>query len=340
MGYYINQMQNTYNHYKYHYLDHLTTVIDIRDNYWSFAMDLFSINDFKLPINSLAADLQLPYQTVENISFNLNSDQSGAQEAVEHNKKYCRIYSGNFNVDISQNEYLKQDLENVKLNFELSLFIDPEAAKGAGSDIKQEDLDNLIIETSEQRWSFVAYYTNTHIVDSNQTVNNISGYTLPFGNQCIATSRPVTISNPLLTNLQTSFNDLTTIKSNTAFQVLSGKVKFYYWLELESESKVLEKNLIIDRSLTNNIKISLNDNTLFDYEKNEVIFDPIGTEGFYIPKYSQGYYEIELQVMQTNAINKFVIRNSFNFVKNTTKPYIAIMHKVINSLDGFKEVSF
>ncbi|MBQ0045826.1 MAG: hypothetical protein KBS35_02965 [Mycoplasma sp.] len=341
MSYFINEIKdNTYNHYKYHYLDHLTTVIDIRDNYWSFAIDLYSINDFKLPINSLAGDLQLPYQRMENIAFNLASDQTGAQEAVKYNKKYCHIYSGCFNVDISQNDFFKQDLNNTKIDLTLSLFIDPEAAKAAGTDISQDNLDNLINETNEQRWDFVAYYTNTHLIDNSCEIDNITGFNLPIGKQCIPTINPILVSLPSLENLKVSFNDLITISSIVPFQIMSGKIKFYYWLELSSECKTIETVLEIDRQLSNSKTVSLNNYTVFDYGKNEVVFDPIGVKGFNIPKYSQGYYELELQVQQDNTINKFIIKNKFSFQQNIIKPYIAITHRVIESLEGFKEVNF
>ncbi|MCQ3915245.1 MAG: hypothetical protein MJ195_00345 [Mycoplasmoidaceae bacterium] len=99
----------------------------------------------------MAGDLSLPFQQVENIAFNLATDQTYAKVGVEHNADYSKIYSGYFTVDISQNEYLKQDLNNVKLNLELGLFIDPEAAKAAGSSLPQDLLDALIDETFEQR---------------------------------------------------------------------------------------------------------------------------------------------------------------------------------------------
>lgn len=341
MSYFINEIKdNTYNHYKYHYLDHLTTVIDIRDNYWSFAMNLYSINDFKLPINSLVGDLQLPYQRLENIAFNLASDQSDAQDSVKYNKKYCRIYTGAFNIDVSQNEFFKQDLNNAKIDFDLNLYVDPEAAKGAGSDISQDNLDNLINETSEQRWDFVAYYTNTNLITQSTEIDNITGFSLPMGKTCIPTIKPVIINLPSLINLKNSFNELINISSLVPFQVVSGKIKFYYWLEFSSECKTLETVLQIDKELSTNRTISLNNYTFFDYEKNEVVINPIGVYGFNIPKYSQGYYELELQIEQDNAVNKFLIKNNFSFNQNIIKPYIAITHKVIERLEGFKEVIF
>ncbi|MCQ2747939.1 MAG: hypothetical protein MJ223_01555 [Mycoplasmoidaceae bacterium] len=63
-----------------------------------------------MPNNSLSGDLILPYQTISNLTFNLNSDQTKAKENVNHNQNYAHLYSGTFDVDISENEYFKQDL--------------------------------------------------------------------------------------------------------------------------------------------------------------------------------------------------------------------------------------
>lgn len=341
MSYYIKQIENNkYNHYKYHYLDHMTCVIDVRDNYWSFAMDLYDINNFKLPVDSLAGNLQLPYQTIQDITFNLNSDQTHAKDQVEYNRDYAHLYSTVFNIDVSQNELFKQDLENFKLNFQLSLFIDPEAAKAAGTDLKQDDLDALVNETSEQRWNFETYYTNTHIIEQNATINNITGYSLVFGHECLPTTRAIDVSCLHLDNLTQSFNELVSLQCTTAFQVLSAKVKFIYWLELETESKTLEKTLDIDRRSTNQTTICLNDNTYFDFENNKVIFDPLGVKGFNIPRFAHGYYEVELLLSQEETVNKLIIKNNFNFIENQTKPYVFVCEKTINSLEGFKEVIF
>lgn len=342
MGYYfIKEIEhNIWNHYKYHYLDHISTVIDIHDNCWEFAMDLYSINDFRLPINSLAGDMQIPYQQVKDIAFNLASDQSHAKESVVHNADYCRIYSGNFVVDISQNEFFKQDLDNVKLTFDLSLFLDPEAAKGAGDDIKQEQLDPLIDETFEQRWSFELYYTNTHVVKHSQKINNIIGYSLLNGNECIPTYEPISVSSASYVGLTNPINTLAHLESLAPFQIISAKVKFYYWIELSSEGKELEKVLNVDRQPTTSLSINLDDYTIFDYVNNNVVFNPIGVKGFNIPKYSHGYYELELSVLQSNTTNKFIVRNDFDFAQSQAQPVIYIIHQRIDDLEGYKEIKF
>lgn len=340
MSYFIKKIENNkYNLYQYHYLDHMTAVIDIRDNYWAFDIDLHSINDFSLPVNSLAGTLQLPYQQIEDITFTYNTDQSTAQSGVEYNKNYARLYSTHFEVDVSQNQYLKQDLNNIKLLMELSLYIDPEAAKGAGTDIEQDALDKLINETSEQRWSFEMYYSNTYLIQQNGAFDNINGFSLPFGHECIATSREIIVKTNLLNNLTQSFDNLVSLFSNAPFQVLTAKVKFNYWIGYDGQQKVIEKVLDIDRNVTTRCDINLNDYTLYDFDRDEIIFDPVGTKGFYLPKLSQGNYEVELQILQSNTISKVVISNNFNFITSEIKPYIVVAQRYIDNLDGFKEVN-
>lgn len=341
MGYEIKKIENnTFNHYKYHYLDHMCCVIDIKDNYWDFQVDLYSINNFKLPLNSLAGDLNLPFQQIESIAFNLSSDQTNAKIGVKHNEQYSKIYSGHFSVDISRNEYLKQDLNNVKLNLELGLYIDPEAIKAAGSEISQDALDDLVNETHEQRWSFEMYYTNTYHIKQTGKVDNIHSYKMPLGNLCIPIVKEVNITSDVLTGMACPFNKLTSISSSTQFQILSAKVKFYYWIKTASEPKTIEKIIEVDKTPSNTIDINLNDSTIYDYEKNEVVFNPSGAKGFYIPEYSNGYYELELNILQNTTLNKFVVTNWFDFTNHIGKPIIGISHKVINDISDFKEVIY
>ncbi|MCQ2957142.1 MAG: hypothetical protein MJ233_04960 [Mycoplasmoidaceae bacterium] len=42
---------------------------------------------------------------------------------------------------------------------------------------------------------------------------------------------------------------------------------------------------------------------------------------------------MELQIMQETTINKFIIKNSFNFVNDEPQPLIQIAHRVIQEID-------
>jgi len=340
MGYYINKMENTYNQYKYQYLDHMEATIDIRENYWDFATKLFCINDYNLPPSSLVANLEIPYQQVKDISFFLATDQSRAKDAVKYNKKYSHIYESNFSVDVSSNQFLKQDINNTKIDCSIKLEIDPQVLKNAGVSLPQDAVDSLIVETSEQRWNFSMYYSNTHIISGSEIISNINGYELVAGHDCGSKATIVEIgSNDYSTN-NNSINDLVYLQSNMPFQIITGKVKFNYWLEDDPTCKTLETTLLLDRTMVNEITISLNQRTSYDFVNNKVLLDTGGILGFYIPRYSHGNYEVELQINQTNTLTKLIIKNEYVFLNNINNPHITSSRVRIDSLDGFERIKW
>ncbi|MCQ3908130.1 MAG: hypothetical protein MJ200_00790 [Mycoplasmoidaceae bacterium] len=72
------------------------------------------------------------------------------------------------------------------------------------------------------------YYTNTHYINNNGLIDNPYSFKLPFGHTCFPLIKEVEVTSDNLYNLTSPINSLTTIMSNTPFQVLGAKVKFYY----------------------------------------------------------------------------------------------------------------
>lgn len=340
MSYVIKKIPENYiNNYKYNYLDHLEAIVDLRDNYWDVDMQLYCINNSNLPLNTFTIDMQLPYQEANNISFNLASDQEGVKDKVDGNFDYAKLYESKFEIDVSQNEYLKQNLSNAKLTCIVNLEVDPQVIEKSGFTPDQEMLDGLITETSEQRVMFDLDYSNYYKVEKDAVIQNNYGYSLARGeSSCFSKIRLVDVTSNDYQDNTKSIVNLTTISSATLFQVLSAKVKFYYWLDYETVQNELEINLNIDTNLTNSIDINLQDKTIYDFVNNKVVVDPNGITGFYIPRFSSGYYELELKIYQDGNLNTFMIKNIFNFKQNINKPYIAIGNITINDLDGYKEV--
>lgn len=341
MGYYyIKPMaDNVYNHYKYQYLDHISAIIDLKENYWQFYMQLFCINNCLLPVNTLNVSIHLPYQEVKSLSFNLASDQSQAQSSVSHNAKYCKIFENSFNVDVSQNQYFKQDINNQKISILVNLDLNPEPIKASSVDYNPQDLDGLFQETCEQKWNFSLYYSNTYVIKNNQQINNQYGYTLPNGDLALAKTRLVELTSQDYSQSTNSIINLVEIKSPNEFQLVSCKVKFYYWLDLETEAKNIETNILVDKKFSTTAVIKFTDCTLYDFVNNKAVIDPSGIQGFYIPKYAHGYYEIELLLSQEGNTSKFVIKNDFNFIKTMVKPYIGASSIFINDLKDFRKVN-
>ncbi len=340
MQYFIKKLpEHDLNPYRYSYLDHLETFIDLRDNYWEFDMQLYVINNASVPLNSYTIDMQLPYQTASNIAFNLATDQTGVQDRVDGNKEYAKLFDAKFNIDISQNEYLKQNLENAKVNCTVALQIDPEPIEKASFSPDQEYLNGFINETGEQKATFNLDYSNYYQVVKDKQLMNNYGFSLGrHSSSCFSRVRLVDVSSEDYLNNTRAINKLTSIACETPFQVLAGKVKFHYWLDLTQEEKLFEANLILDGLETNQKDICLDQATSYDFVNDKVILNPAGINGFYIPKYATGYYEVELKFCQDGNVHTFMIKNDFNFLQNINEPYIAVSNVVINDLKDFKEV--
>ena len=73
--------------------------------------------------NSFIGTLQLPYQDISNIAFNLASNQNQAKSSIPQNQKYPYVYNADFNVDISQNQFFSQDLNNNNVSCYINLQI-------------------------------------------------------------------------------------------------------------------------------------------------------------------------------------------------------------------------
>ena len=340
MSYTLEQIPASKGHpkNKYQYLDHVETLIEIKYNYWSFDMQLYLINNYNLPPGLIVGELDLPYQQVKDLTFNLATDQSEASKRVTELASYAKIFESKFDVDVSNNELFKQDISNAKINCSIKLEVDPQIIKNAGVQLEQERVDALISETSTQSWDFEMYYTNTNLINGSDKVLNQFGYALSNNHECMTKFRIVDVSsNDYSSNIE-AINDLVTIQSDTVFQVISAKVKFYYWLDNQAEQKELETVLRPDRSLTKNLQLSVNRQSLYDYTNNKVTWDVGGITGFYIPKLSHGYYELELLINQDCNVNKFIIKNPFVFIKDVFDPYIGVSHIVITDVTDYKKV--
>ena len=153
MGYSLDTIPESKSHpkNKYQYLDHVEAIVDIKYNYWSFNTQLYCINNFSLPPNLVVCCLDLPYQQIKDLTFNLATDQSSASSKVSELGSYAKIFESSFDVDVSNNELFKQDISNAKINCSIKMEIDPQILKEAGLKLDQDKVDGLINETSSQR---------------------------------------------------------------------------------------------------------------------------------------------------------------------------------------------
>lgn len=336
--YYIKKIPNNTNYCQYFYLDHIESIIVLKDNYWDFHIDLFTINNSLLPPNVLLGNLKLPYQEVNEITFNLASNQSRASADNYKYNEYCHIYQTNTQINIAGNDFFKQDINNTKLNCTLNLELDTASLKNAGINFDQQAIDQLIVEIQEQKWDMELYYSNSYLIQNKGTINNIYGYQLTKGKKCIENFNIVNISCNNYTDNIEPIIDLANIKSPNEFQILSAEVKFVYSKKLECNPKTYTINLLPDPTCVKELNISFNSSTIYDYDNEQVTYDPYGITGFYLPINVEGYYELYLQIKQENNTVKIAIKNPFNFNNFSTKPHIFVSHISIDNLKDFKEV--
>ena len=336
--YYINKIPNTINHYQYFYLDHIELIIVLKDNYWDFHIDLFTINDLVLPPNILLGNLKLPYQEINGITFNLSADQTRALGDVYKYTKYCHIYQTNLQINIAANEFFKQEINNARLSCLLNLELDTESLKNTGINFDQQTIDQLTTEIQEQKWDIELYYSNSHLINSNGSINNIYGYQLVKGQKCLENYNIVNISCNNYTNNVDPIINLAKIESRKEFQILSAEAKFVYSKKLDHKPQTYTTNLLLDRKYKKEFNIVFDSSTLYDYDNEQVTYDPYGLMGFYLPISANGYYELYLQLKQEENIVKIIIKNPFKFNNFSIKPYICVSHITIDDLKDFTEV--
>lgn len=337
--YYINKIPNNINHYQYFYLDHIESIIVFKDNYWDFHIDLFTINDLLLPPNVLIGNLRLPYQEINEITFNLASDQTRAT-AIETYQyaKYCHIYQTDLEINIAANEFFKQEINNAKLNCLLNLQLDAQPLKNTGINFDQQAIDRLTIEIQEQKWDIEMYYSNSYLIERNGTISNIYGYQLAKDHKCLDKFNILNISCDDYSDNVAPIINLARIESMNPFQILSAEAKFVYSKKLEYNPKTYTTNLLIDRAYKNKLDISFISPTIYDYDNEQTTYDPYGLIGFYLPIDAEGYYELHLQLKQESNTVKIIIKNPFKFNNSSIKPHIIVSHILIDDLKDFKEV--
>jgi hypothetical protein len=110
---------------------------------------------------------------------------------------------------------------------------------------------------------------------------------------------------------------LVDIKVDEPASLISYRANFYY--SVNNETKIHEyhyenKNL---QYINSNLDINLDAITNYDDTTKEVTTNLIGTNGFYIPTRSSGYFEIEIQIGQNNNLHSYCFHKPFSFSGET-----------------------
>lgn len=322
---------------KYHFIKGMDGIIDLRENYWYLKLFLYSCNNFYLPPNSLLANLKLPYQTIKGITFNLSSGQDKKNKYKWEDEKYCKVYEAICTIDISGNKYLKQNLQNAKINCQFNFEIDPEPISHiSNNSINQYDLDSLINETYEMEWDFNIYYSNIYQISTNNLVCDCRNLYKIDANKNVVEEKSIikAIVDDYM-HCQKPIIKLATIKSTIPFQIVNITIKFFYQIDGNEKEYEFELRNFKSNPISYETEINCDFKTLFNEQSNLITNSFHGINGFYIPKFSSGFYQVNFNLSQNNNNVKFIITNPFHFITHNNFPKIKITTTKFENLNTF-----
>lgn len=338
MAYYVHELKDPEmfgNHY--HIFRAMEGIIDIRNDYWYTKFYLYSSGYFNLPLNSILATYILPYQEIEGIPFNLCVDQDRLKHFEATNYLDCHIYEASHAINVANNPLLKSLLNNAQIRWQINFEIDPTPLSHVQHDITQEDLDSLINETSKMSHSFDMYYTNNYRFDDKHSKWNITNrYELQLDGTVKKHDNLISaIVNDYSKN-KLPITLLATLKSNKQFQIIDIKIKFVYKvIGDEDNEKTFEFNSYATEKDSYEANVYFDIKTLYDHTNKKVNNAIDGIKGFYIPKFSSGYYQINFNLYQDFNVASCVLINPFCFDVNNDFPKVLVTPIEIKSLEGY-----
>lgn len=322
---------------KYHFIKGMDGFIDLRENYWYLKLYLYSCNNFYLPPNSLLANLKLPYQTIKGITFNLSSDQDRKNKYKWEEVNCCKVYEAICTIDISCNNYLKQNLHDAKISYQFNFEIDPEPiSRISNNTINQYDLDGLINETYGLEWDFNLYYSNIYQITTNNLICDCRNSYKIDANKKVTEEKSVVkaIVNNYM-HYQKPIIKLAVIKSTIPFQITNIVIKFFYRIDGNNKEYELELKNFKSNLIGYEVEINCDFKTLFNEKSNFVSNSFHGIKGFYIPKFSSGFYQVNFNLSQNNNNVKFIVTNPFHFATKNNFPKIKITTAKFENLNTF-----
>lgn len=338
MEYYVKPLKNTgiFDN-QYHIFRGMEGIIDIRNDYWYTHFYLYSSGNFHLPLNSLLATYILPYQEIEGVAFNISTSQGKKEKRESTNRADCTVYETSQEINIASNQFLKSVLNNVQIKWQINFEIDPTPLTHVAHNIAQNDLDNLINETSRLSHSFDMYYSNNYkFSDKQQSWNITNQYELNMDGTIYEHSNVLTAIANDYSKYKQPIILLATLKSNKKFQITDVKIKFVYKITGDENSeKVFEIGSYPTNKNMFETNIYFDAKTLYDHTNKKINNSIDGITGFYIPKFSSGYYQITFNLYQDYNLTNCILINPFSFDVDNDFPKILITPTVINSLEGY-----
>ena len=297
------------------------------------------VGDFYLPLNSFYANFSFPSQEISNVNFNLSSDQS-LIDPITANFDYCKVYNGNFNMSIIEDNYFLQPLTDAKISMMTNLLIDTSTLNNLETNISQTDLDNFANEVYNQNKLTNFYYSNTFVSNlNNGYFKNVYEYYID-DTSTLESYNSIQYNSNNYSLIKSPIINLMTLTSNCEFSILQIGVEFFYSTYNSDEIKTLNYSNNNYKTVQNSIDINFELKTLYDFKNNTVNKSLFGMDGFYCPDLCSGEYKVEIIINQFGSTKKIIFKNQFSFLQSNNYFTINTKQIVINDLTKFKKMVY
>lgn len=333
-------VNNPINDNKFIYIDSIDGNLVIKNNKWFFDLNYYVIDNATLPPNIFNACLELPFADIKDIQ--LLYVASGNIPSWVTQKENCKIYKSTFSIDTNESKFFDQILTKYLMYLQFSFDINTNVVNNSSIDVTQSDLDSFILE-----WNLIHQtlsFDFSNFVDLNDDggvfgngnqyyLNSKTGYSISENN----------ISYQLNENLSDrtfAINNLLTLKTSSPFLINKIITKFHYSIEDVQGINTYENTNNDLIYVYDTYDIEFNKKTLYDEAKNEVVDSLNGVEGFYIPKKSNGYFEVLVTITQNENARIYRFMKDFNFIDTKSNTKIMIKEIFINDLNNFERMEF
>ena len=180
------------------------------------------------------------------------------------------------------------------------------------------------------------YYSNMYQISPNNLVCDCHNLYKIDANKKVVEEKSIVkaIVNDYM-HQQKPIIKLVTIKSTIPFQITNTIIKFFYQIDGDDKEYEFELKNFKSNPVGYETEIYCDCKTLFNEKSNLIVNSFHGIKGFYIPKFSSGFYQINFDLSQNNNNIKFVVTNPFHFATKNNFPKIKITKAKFENLSAF-----
>lgn len=332
--YYLKQLDfNPINNNKYVYFSGFNGEIKIYQNQWFFNFDMYINQKLNLPVNTLLANVSLPFCEVKKTTLSLNKTSKIPDFVID--KTTCDLYQTSFMVDTSTNTFFDCQLTNYQMYMNITFTIDEESLNNAKLDNNPNEIDKFINEFNLLNTNTLFYYSNFYNDKTNNHYDLNNSYRFENGKATNTNIKTLFYEANSYIDTKTPISKLLSFRYDGPFTVNGYKVNFVYQVDNQKEVKSLSYENKEVKNINSNFQIDFEHSTEYDFSKHEAYITIDSEKGFFIPEKAIGYYTITIVLCVNNIYMTFKITNNFNFVDSIVPNTFQIKSFFIDNLSNF-----